>query len=98
MEQLDLNVRALVHAFTPDMVGAKPGGVINIASTLLFSRWPGPTFMPRPRHLYFCSAKVSRHKRGKTAWLPAVSYKGMAILRLPVRILDPKEGVSAWSQ
>lgn len=44
IEQLDLNVRALVtltHAFTPDRVAAKAGGVINIASTAAFQPLAG---------------------------------------------------------
>jgi short-subunit dehydrogenase len=44
IEQLDVNVRALValtHAFTPGMVAAKRGGVINIASTAAFQPLAG---------------------------------------------------------
>lgn len=44
MEQVDVNVRALValtHAFTPGMVAAKRGGVINIASTAAFQPLAG---------------------------------------------------------
>lgn len=44
MEQLDVNVRALVtltHAFTPDVIAAKRGGVINIASTAAFQPLAG---------------------------------------------------------
>jgi NADP-dependent 3-hydroxy acid dehydrogenase YdfG len=39
MEQVDVNVRALVsltHAFTPGMVTGKRGGIINMASTAGF--------------------------------------------------------------
>lgn len=42
--QVDVNVRALVsltHAFTPDMVAARRGGVINIASTAAFQPLAG---------------------------------------------------------
>ena len=44
MEQLDVNVRALMaltHAFTPGMVAAGRGGVINIASTAAFQPLAG---------------------------------------------------------
>jgi short-subunit dehydrogenase len=44
IEQFDVNVRALVtltHAFTPGMVTAKRGGVINIASTAAFQPLAG---------------------------------------------------------
>jgi short-subunit dehydrogenase len=44
IEQLDVNVRALValtHAFTPDMVAAGHGGVINMASTAAFQPLAG---------------------------------------------------------
>ena len=44
MKQVDVNVRALVtltHAFTPGMVAAKRGGVINIASTAAFQPLAG---------------------------------------------------------
>jgi hypothetical protein len=44
MEQVDVNVRALVtltHAFTPDMVVARGGGVINIASNAAFQPLAG---------------------------------------------------------
>ena len=44
IEQLDVNVRALVtltYAFTPGMVAAKQGGVINIASTAAFQPLAG---------------------------------------------------------
>ncbi len=40
---IDLNCRALVelcHAFLPDMISAKQGGILNIASTAAFQ--PGP--------------------------------------------------------
>ena len=44
--QIDLNIRALVsltHAFTPRMVAARKGGVINIASTAAFQPLAGAT-------------------------------------------------------
>ena len=44
MEQVDVNVRALVsltHAFAPGMVAAKCGGIINIASTASFQPLAG---------------------------------------------------------
>lgn len=44
MEQVDVNVRSLVmltHAFTPDMVSAQRGGVINIASNAAFQPLAG---------------------------------------------------------
>ncbi len=44
MEQIDVNVRALVtltYAFTPDMVAARRGGVINIASSAAFQPLAG---------------------------------------------------------
>lgn len=44
MEELDVNVRALVtltYAFAPGMVAAKRGGVINIASTAAFQPLAG---------------------------------------------------------
>ena len=44
MEQVDVNVRALVlltHAFAPDMVAARRGGVINIASNAAFQPLAG---------------------------------------------------------
>jgi uncharacterized protein len=44
LEQLDVNVRALVtltHAFTPGMIAARRGGVINIASTAAFQPLAG---------------------------------------------------------
>jgi len=44
MAQVDVNVRALVtltHAFTPGMVAAKRGGVINLASTAAFQPLAG---------------------------------------------------------
>jgi short-subunit dehydrogenase len=44
MEQLDVNVRSLVtltQAFTPDMVAARQGGVINIASSAAFQPLAG---------------------------------------------------------
>jgi uncharacterized protein len=44
MEQVDVNVRALVqltHAFTPGMVSARRGGVINIASSAAFQPLAG---------------------------------------------------------
>ncbi len=44
MEQVDVNVRSLVtltHAFTPDMVVARRGGVINIASSAAFQPLAG---------------------------------------------------------
>jgi short-subunit dehydrogenase len=44
IEEIDVNVRALVtltHAFIPDMVAAKRGGVINIASTAAFQPLAG---------------------------------------------------------
>ena len=44
MEQVDVNVRALVtltHAFTPGMVAARQGGVINIASNAAFQPLAG---------------------------------------------------------
>ena len=47
IEQVDVNVRSLVtltHAFTPDMVAARRGGVINIASSAAF-----PTLSRRRR-------------------------------------------------
>ncbi len=43
-EQVDVNVRSLVtltHAFTPDMVAARRGGVINIASSAAFQPLAG---------------------------------------------------------
>ena len=44
MEQLDVNVRAVIaltHAFTPGMVAAGHGGIINIASTAAFQPLAG---------------------------------------------------------
>jgi len=44
IEQLNVNVRALMaltHAFTPGMVAAKRGGVINVASTAAFQPLAG---------------------------------------------------------
>ena len=44
--QVDVNVRALVsltYAFTPDMVAARRGGVINVASTAAFQPLAGAT-------------------------------------------------------
>lgn len=44
MQQVDLNVRALVqltHAFTPAMVNACRGGVINLSSSAAFQPPPG---------------------------------------------------------
>ena len=44
MEQLDVNVRALValtHAFTPGMVASGRGGIINLASTAAFQPLAG---------------------------------------------------------
>jgi short-subunit dehydrogenase len=44
MEQVDVNVRAVVqltHAFTPGMVAARRGGVINIASSAAFQPLAG---------------------------------------------------------
>ena len=44
LEQIDLNVRALVtltHAFAPAMVAARQGGIINLASTAAFQALPG---------------------------------------------------------
>jgi short-subunit dehydrogenase len=44
IKQVDVNVRALMaltHAFTPGMVAAKRGGVINIASTAAFQPLAG---------------------------------------------------------
>lgn len=44
MEQVDVNVRSLVtltHAFTPSMVAARRGGVINIASSAAFQPLAG---------------------------------------------------------
>jgi hypothetical protein len=44
MQQVDVNVRALVqltHAFTPGMVSARRGGVINIASNAAFQPLAG---------------------------------------------------------
>jgi len=44
MEQLDVNVRALValtHAFVPDMVASGRGGVINMSSTAAFQPLAG---------------------------------------------------------
>ena len=46
IEQVDVNVRALVsltYAFTPDMVAAHHGGVINLASTAAFQPLAGAT-------------------------------------------------------
>jgi len=44
MEEIDLNVRAVVsltHAFAPGMVAVRHGGIINIASTAAFQPGPG---------------------------------------------------------
>ena len=44
MEQIDVNVRSLVtltHAFTPGMVAARRGGVINVASNAAFQPLAG---------------------------------------------------------
>ena len=44
LEEIDVNVRALValtHAFTPSMIAAKRGGVINLASTAAFQPLAG---------------------------------------------------------
>ncbi len=44
MEQVDVNVRALVtltHAFAPAMVAARRGGIINLASTAAFQPLAG---------------------------------------------------------
>ncbi len=46
VEQVDLNVRALVsltHAFAPGMAAARHGGVINLASTAAFQPLAGAT-------------------------------------------------------
>ena len=46
VEQIDLNVRALValtYAFAPDMVAARSGGIINLASTAAFQPLAGAT-------------------------------------------------------
>ncbi len=45
--QVDLNIRALValtYAFAPDMIAARRGGVINVASTAAFQPLAGATF------------------------------------------------------
>jgi short-subunit dehydrogenase len=63
IEQLDVNVRALValtHAFTPGMVAAKRGGVINIASTAAFQPLAGADVYAATKALCSYSARASR--------------------------------------
>ena len=96
-----MNVRALVtltQAFTRDMVAAKPGGVIKIASTAAFEPLAGANIYAATKAFVLLFSEGLRRTRGKTAWLPAVSYKGWQSSGFPCVFWIRKAGVSAWNQ